>query len=81
MRCFHPILNWEQDEWFLYPCCTQCLAVCAWASARFNFAILEPCLALTAALQTPGERLFHSAVLLQILIFFFFFSFLGASAF
>lgn len=20
---------WEQDEWFLYPCCTQCLAVCA----------------------------------------------------
>lgn len=20
---------WEQDECFLYPCCTQCLAVCA----------------------------------------------------
>lgn len=43
---------WKQDKRFVYPCCPQCLAICAWNSARLNFGVLDPCLALTDALQT-----------------------------
>lgn len=29
---------WEQNEWFVCPCCSKCLAACAWTSTRFHCA-------------------------------------------